>query len=241
MPYKNGYNVLPKLQDISGPIFEKEKDIFIEAKKQEVKKRRCYYEYNISNIQLATICNYISTATGLTGTFEDLAMKLREDIVIHCIDENTDWFAAGHVCFPSGWRPEEKIGKSFYEIHKDVPKMRLGSSRKIVEAMINSSPYERYVWTICFDKQISGHPDYPKKQFDIKNPSLFVKYERQCIIGFPEVNAALFTICQHFIEEKDLDKKILLQSLSEMSIEHIEYKNLQYSYSDVISYLKESL
>jgi hypothetical protein len=241
MPYQKGYDVLPKLEPLSGPIFDnKDKDIFLAAKNKEAKDRACCFYYNIEQNKINHVCDFISSETGLKGNFEQLAMQLKEDIIIHCMDESSDWFAAGHVCFPSGWKPENRIGQSFYEIHKNVPKMRLSASRKIVEAMIYSSPYERYVWTIAFDKTLSDYPSNPKKQFDINNPEIYVKYERQCIIGFPKINSALFTICQNFIEEKDIDKSALLKSLLEMSGEHILYKNLQYSYSDVIAYLRKS-
>jgi hypothetical protein len=240
MPYQNGYDVLPKLGKLSGPIFNDDKALFLQEKRKAIQKQQCFFEHNCTEEIRQVVSNYISVQTGLQGSFDQIALQLREDLVVHRIDDNQDFVCLAHICFPSNWHPEEKIGKSFVEIHQDVPLMRLDNSKKLVEAMIYKSPYERSVWTIIFEYSINGHPIYQKKEFDIKNPEIYVRWERQIIIGFPEIKAVLFVICQNIIEENDINKNALYQSLKNMKREHILYKGLDKSYDNVLKYLKET-
>lgn len=244
--YFQGYSVLPKLLPLNGTVLEfpeEHKDI-LALKQDALQQQQCYFEHDLDPIAEFHICEYIRWIQGFKfqeehalSNFQQIGPCLREDIAIHCIDDKKDWLAAAHICFPSGWLPEEKIGKSFQEIHESIPGMRLSNSRKMVEAMINSSPYERYVWTVIFEERINSHPRFPKKPFDLKNPVLFVKYERQIIIGFPECSAALFTICQHLIPEDKIHKPALKKALEGMTPEQLVYKGLGGSYVDLLQHL----
>ena len=124
-------------------------------------------------------------------TLDGLAMQIQEDLAI-VRARGRDWVAAVHACFPSGWRPEEKVGQPFAALHRVVPGMKLDNSAQIVEAMIRSGPFERYAWGVQFEPRMDGHPSHPKAPFDPTAPRIFVKVERQVTIGFPEHDAALF-------------------------------------------------
>lgn len=238
MPYKQGYNVLPKLGKLNGSYFELDKAEFIKEKQKAIKNQACSFRHNYTKEIEETICDFISQQTGCVGNFDELALQLKEDLVVHRFEKDKDWVCMSHVCFPSNWFPEKQIGKSFFEIHQPVPLMRLDNSDKLVQAMIHSSPYERSVWTVIFERCINGHPIYPKKDFDSKNPEIFIRWERQVIIGFPQIESALFTIGQNIIEEDDIDKKALYLSLKNMKTEHIKYKGLEKSYEDLLTYLQ---
>lgn len=248
-PYKNGYSVLPKLLPLNGSPFNScsfnnfpvSNAKFAEQKKLAVERQKCYVEHDLDPICEDAICEYIRAKNKISGSFQELAMQLNEDIVIHCLDEKRDWMAAGHVCFPSGWLPEEKVGKSFLEIHSDIPGMRLDNSRKLVEAMIHSSPYERYVWGVYFEERINGHPSLPRKRFDIHDPQVFIRWERQVIIGFPAHSAALFVIGQNLISESQIDVLPLMTALHRMTIEQRIYKGINEDFDDLMRYLHTKL
>ena len=240
-PYKDGYSVLPKLLPLNGSPFSPQSIKFYEQKSYAVERQKCYVECDLDPICEDAVCEYIRAEMKIKGNLQELAMQLNEDIVIHCLDEKRDWMAAGHVCFPSGWLPEEKVGKSFQEIHADIPGMRLENSRKLVEAMINSSPYERYVWGVYFEERINGHPYWPKKRFDIHNPQVFIRWERQSIIGFPAHSAALFVIGQNLIPETQIDILPLMTALSRMTTEQRVYKGINEDFDDLMRYLQTKL
>ena len=159
-------------------------------------------------------------------TFENIAMQIQEDIAILRIKEDKNWLAAGFICFPSGWRPEEKIGQYFDEMHGPVPGMNLAASQKIAESMVHNGPFERFVWSPIFEETINGHPKHKRAKFDVKNPCVHVRVERQLIYGFPEFDASLFVIRQWLIHEDDLDRAALADSIQGMSWNEKKYKGL---------------
>ncbi|MGE0609833.1 MAG: heme-dependent oxidative N-demethylase subunit alpha family protein [Pirellulales bacterium] len=243
-PYRDGYSVLPKLKPLTGPVFDEQLPRFLQAKQEAALHQPCYFESDLDPARGLRIGEYIRQTVGgdfqrrhAHGGLRQMGQDLREDIAIHCLDGNRDWLAAAHVSLPSGWLPQDKIGKSFAEVHREVPGMRLDISRKMVEAMIYSSPYERYVWTVIFEDRINGHPRIPRQPFNAAAPQLFVRYERQVIIGFPDLSAALFVICQHLIPEASIDKPALRQALAGMTPEQRIYKGFDDSYPDLMRYL----
>lgn len=70
------------------------------------------------------------------STFDALAMQVAEDLNVLALAEGgSNWLCAMHVCSPSTWRPEEKIGKDFFGIHSPVPQS---------EAMLRASRGRSY-------------------------------------------------------------------------------------------------
>lgn len=244
--YKNGYSVLPKLNKLGNSVVFQgtgwDIDRFEQEKIDALKHQQCFLEHNITPEIYEAVNNFIVNSQYWFPTppltFSNLAMQCQEDLAIHRMDDSKDWLAAAHICFPSGWLPEEKIGKSFEEIHSPIPGMNLKTSRKLVETMIYSGPFDRYVWGVIFEDRINRHPRFPKKLFDINNPVLYVTIERQVIVGFPEHKAALFVIRQFLIKESDIDKPALLKSLEGMTPEQITYKGIESSYSSLLSHLR---
>ena len=192
----------------------------------------------------AAVCGFLvehyPTPLELPHDFRSIAMQIREDLVIHRLDETRDWMAVGHVCSPSGWRPERKIGRPLAEIHAPVAGMDLRNSRKLVESMIYSGPFERYVWSILFEGRMNGHPSRPKKPFDPADPQVWVKVERQVTVGFPEHQAALFILAQSLIPEPEIDKPALVRGLRQMTHDQRGYKCLATCFDPLVEYLMSS-
>lgn len=238
--YKDGYNTLPNLKKINfEDVFEKDhkESVFIQKEKKEALENQNYFfEFN-NNKNFYEICfDFILKyyPFNLKGSnYLDVAKEIDEDLIIHSIYEDKDYASSIHVCLPSHWLPEDKIGKSFYEIHKSIP-MNLNNSDKLVSAIM-SGCFERFVWSLVFEKKYNSHPRFQRKFFDPKNPKLFIKIERQVTVGFKKF--CLFILRQYLIDEKDIDKSALSIALKGMTLEQKKYKGLE-NIDPILEYLQ---
>jgi hypothetical protein len=231
--YKKGYNTLPNLNKIGEEeVFEKEtQDCFaIQLEKKEaLANQNVFFEYNNNPKHYEISENWIvkNYPRKLKSTnFLEIAKETEEDFLIHKIDNEKDYLSSAHVCFASHWRPEDKIGKSFEEIHQPVP-MNLKNSKKLVYAMIHGGIFERFVWSVVYEKKYNFHPRFESKKFNPENPEVYIKVERQITVGFSEHNFCLFILRQYLIE--DIDKSILANVIENMSPEQKKYKGLNNS------------
>ena len=167
--------------------------------------------------------------------FDAVCSHIQEDV---CILQD-DQLVASHVCLPSWWSPEEKMGKSMKAMHKDVPGMDETSYEHIWNACLHKGPYIRYNWTLTDTPILNQHPSKNiGKEFDREN--LFLRLERQVLQGFPEVNAVLFLIRTYVGDVKTLEKKqrvALGDAVNEMTADELEYKGLTHCKENVVSYL----
>ncbi len=231
-PYRDGYSVLPGLHKLDNlPIFEKDEqyDYFMEEKKKACATQKVFLEHEINPAIYLKICNFIIAQVPWLKppfTFESLALQLQEDLVIHRYGHEKDWLAACHICFPSHWLPEEKIGRSLSLIHAPVPGMRLENSLKMVQSVIHHGPYYRFVWSPIFEKQINFHPSIQRMKFNPEKPVVYVKVERQVMIGFPEEEAFLFVLRQHLIEPQEIDYPALYKACNAMDEAQQKYKGV---------------
>jgi hypothetical protein len=185
------------------------------------------------------------------STLNDLALLVEEDICVVCTEDGRDWLAYAHICSPSHWRAEEKIGKSFFDVHEVIPGIE-GVNRvagKMVEAMVQKGPFVRFVWGVESDPRPNHHPDPPPGEDprmwdgrDFTKGEIWLRAERQVIWGLPEVNATIFTIkVSHTPGSEVLQRKELLDplitSLESMSLESREYKGLASGWDSLMSLL----
>lgn len=241
--YKKGYSTLPNLRKISKEeVFEKDKkdsiDIQIE-KSEGLKNQEYFFEHN-NKEKFYRLCeefileNYPVKLK--SGNYLEIAKEIDEDLIIHRIDGEKDYMCSAHIVFASHWLPEQKIGTSFEDIHKPVP-MNLKNSKKLVEAIIGNSIFERFVWSVIYEKKYNFHPRFKEKKFEPNNPQVHVKVERQVTVGFPEEKFCLFILRQYLISEEELDKPLLIKAIEEMNEEQRRYKGLE-NCSQLLSYLK---
>jgi hypothetical protein len=244
--YKKGYSTLPNLNKISElDVFEKDtsdSDNILVEKKEALLNQNVFFECDHDPLHYE-ICedwilkNYPRRLIG--KKYLDIAKETEEDFLIHRIKEDKDYLSSAHVCFASHWKPEDKIGKSFDEIHSPVP-MNLKNSKKLVHAMIHNGIFERFVWSIVYDNKYNFHPRFNHKKFDKEKPEIFIKIERQVTVGFSEHNFCLFILRQYLVEEKDIDKKILTSIIESMTPEQKKYKGLAEA-EELICFLKKSI
>jgi len=177
--------------------------------------------------------------------FDAIVSQVQEDIVICQLDDKDDYMSLIHLCSPSYWSATEKIGKNFAQIHHPVAGMEkiLTNYRIILDAIIKKGDFYRFAWGINLDNKLNHHPDKldEEKIFNKNNSQLFIRVERQTLIGFKNVNSILFTIKTYYQNVLDLDKNqinLLNKSLLSMSIETLKYKKIENDLSNISDYLK---
>lgn len=190
--------------------------------------------------------------------FDALACQVAEDAaVIVRQPDGTDRAVAIHLCAANHWGARDKIGQSFFAIHQVVPGMEPVNerARQIVSAMIDRGPFVRFVWGVASDTRLNHHPQPPPgvetaqwqgRRFDRDDPQLFVRVERQVLIGLPEVDAALFLIRPSFLDgdrvRADGELNRALQSgLASMTHEQAQYKGVAEIRQDIIDWLAAGL
>jgi hypothetical protein len=172
--------------------------------------------------------------------FDALCCQVQEDIAIFQLAGDADYLSAIHLCSPNHWAPGEKIGKPFTAIHAPVPAMErtLLHYRKMLEAIVHSlHPATRFAWGIATDTRLNHHPQPPpdvdhlewKGRKNSEDTTWYIRSERQNLIGFPDVNAFLFTIRTYFYGINELsatEKEKLFLAIKSMSKETLLYKGL---------------
>lgn len=227
-PYKQGYNVLPALEKLEEKPFDK--DIFynhyIEEKRKALKTQKVFLYQDCDHRILYALKDFVKENAPWVEapyTLNNIAMQVQEDIAIHRIRDGRDWLAATHICFPSGWRPEKKIGRPLNEIHAPIPGMNLNNGYKLAEAASQRGPFRRFVWSPIYERKINFHPDLPKKPFDSNNPVILVKVEKQITWPLPELNAFFFILRQYIVEP---DLPALFKACDEMNDDERRYKGV---------------
>lgn len=172
---------------------------------------------------------------GLDG----LSMFIQEDIAVLQLDKRGgNRLSFLHVCMPSGWAPEEKIGRPFDEVHAPVPHIEPLSAKQdsIARLMVNATKGAvRFAWTITDDPALNHHPhrdrsiDHPTPLPDHPAGEPLLRVERQVIWGFPKRRAALFLIRTYLYPFESLASPVrsaLSLAVSGMSDASLRYKNM---------------
>jgi len=257
-PYTQGYNVnsglYPLNQDFgNGLIDQKFFQIDDNLKIQQSVK------YNILDSQVCTACAYGKDYTkedqqfiadfikdkiaeeypdivNLPKHLDALMMRVQEDLVI--FNAQTDRLCYFHVCFPNNWDPMNALNKDFKQIHSKVPGMNLDKADGFRRTILNNGPFQRFVWDVIFENRLNFHPDIHRKQFNLEDPVVYIKIERQVIKGFVDRGLVLLFIKQYLIPFDNIKKKELLSTLKGMTKEQLKYKELDKSVDNLISYLE---
>ena len=186
------------------------------------------------------------------AVLDALACQVQEDLAIVAITpERGHWLAAVHVCFPNGWAPGEKVGRSFAAVHEPVAGMAEMNRRGEEFANIMTRATDglvRFAWGVTFDDRLNHHPDKPRTPFDPSNPRAFLRVERQTIFGLPprgtrnDRGASLFTIRTYLYDLHDVRRDPamrdpLVAALLSMTPESRTYKGLDESFDALVSWL----
>jgi hypothetical protein len=181
--------------------------------------------------------------------FDALCCQVPEDIaVVRRASDRGDWIAALHLCAPSHWAAEAKIGRSFIDAHAPVPGFGkvAAAAAALTEACIARGPFVRFTWGISFDDRLNAHPEPPPggapPRWDGESP-LFLRVERQVLWGLPAVDAFLFAIRVYVYDARSLrddreQREALVAALRSMSPESQRYKSVADRFDDVLAWLE---
>ncbi len=176
----------------------------------------------------------------LALAFRNLSLTIQEDFtLLSQAEDGTDRLVLASVCFPSGWRPEALIGRSFRFIHDPIPEFEAVSekSAQLIRAMVERGPYVRFVWTVTADPRLDHHPDHaPRDAWTPDSPGL-VRIERQVTIPFPEARGSLFlirTYLRPFAHLTTSERADLKAALSQMPASILEYKGLSAGLPEIL-------
>lgn len=204
-------------------------------------------------------CSQVKS-TPYISAFDAVCAQIQEDVAVMSVDdEGNNWLSAIHLCSPSHWAAEDKIGKTFSEIHAPVPgieKMNRASS-SLVDAIINKGPYVRFVWGFGTDQRLNHHPIPPPgvalegwrgRTFRLIPGSaespFSLRVERQVLFGLPAVKSSVFTIRTYFIDGEEIrsrptERALLRSGLLSMTPESRTYKGLADCMGEVVAWLDE--
>ncbi|WP_417848644.1 heme-dependent oxidative N-demethylase subunit alpha family protein [Thalassoglobus sp.] len=245
-PYRDGYSVLPRLRKIPREeIFRyepshfqrclTEKKLARESQIFEVEQR---LNDNLREAVRVFLLQEYPIPLNPAASLGEVVEQMQEDVVIHALEGEDDWMAYGHVCLPSSWRPEEKIGQHLRSLHTPIPGINLNNSSQLVETMVHHGPFERFIWSVVFDDRLNFHPDIPKTPFDVNKPTVYVKVERQVTVGFPEQFGGLFLLSESLLNEDEIDRPALANSIRKMNDAELEYKGLIDCAAELVNWLE---
>jgi hypothetical protein len=183
--------------------------------------------------------------------FDDLAMRVCEDLAITCVrfgpdgSVAEDWLAAAHVCMPSGWNPREMVGRSFAQVHRTVQVasarhflLQDGKVKDYVGQMLGcTQPHVRFIWTVqCGDarnrnpRTRTPMPGFARDSHTGRTNAYF-RVERQTVTGFAEAGASLFTIRTYLYPLDDVvadpSRRVALRGAIDAMPQRVrEYKGL---------------
>ena len=201
-----------------------------------------------------------SEAAPFASAFDALCMQFECDLAVMRAEgekqDFRDWLASIHLCAPSHWAAEDKIGLPFTAIHAPIPHIQKvnAAAESLVRAMIHRGPYVRFVWGFATDDRLNHHPEPPPghdaatwrgRSFDAnREPSPFLlRVERQLTWGIPSVNAALFGIHVSFIEgtairDNARERELFTSALRSLSPASRVYKSVEGSLDHVLAWLE---
>lgn len=164
---------------------------------------------------------------------EGLSLSIQEDFAVMVDQAGTGLSAAVlSVCFPSGWDPKEKLGRSMLALHEPVAdNQRLQSAMGAISAAIcTKGPFVRYVWTLTGDGARARRPGVDSTAYLSSADQLWFRCERQVTVPL-NGKAVLFLIrvliapLRQILTSADRLNQ-LVSALQSMSPEMLAYKNL---------------
>lgn len=195
------------------------------------------------------------------SAFDALCCQIQEDFAVMSREGERDWLSAIHLCSPSHWAAEDKVGKNFFDIHVPVPGIEKlnRAAASFVDAMIRKGPYFRFVWGFGSDRRLNHHPTPPSGVSGAEwkgrtfmpdaaaagQSPFILRVERQVLFGLPEVDAGIFTIRVSFIDGEEIrrdpvQRELLRSALLSMTPPSRVYKGLDQCMDQVIAWLDKA-
>lgn len=220
----NHFTIANNIEKLSGSIFEIDEQYneYI-SQKRKLKTHQPQHLFRLRPRQILAVNRFVQTELNKPHLFLSAILpEIQEDIAIISFENGKDWLSYCHVSFPSGWKPEEVIGKSFQEIHKNIPGFVYNPN---LPKILMSGRYQRTVWSPIFENKLNQYPGN-SRPFTIDKPEFYLKIERQVTVGFPAEGCFLFVMRQYIFDESCIDFKVLCNTIWNMSSIQKQYKNI---------------
>lgn len=140
--------------------------------------------------------------------FDALACQVVEDFAVITLDPTTgkDEATLLHLCAPSDWSTEWAFGKSFGEIHEKVRRgngnLVIPNPSGMVQGLIKLQEPVQRVGSVSFrpSNLVNRHLKYVPPDVWTWGPEqkAFVRFERQVVVPFPEINSFLLIIRSYY-------------------------------------------
>ena len=222
---KTPYTTGPNMVRNTGPVFISPPDQkIIQSKKLELERYSTDLWAQSENVEkiiskAAEYCNVY------TDNIVDLALRLEEDIAVM----HQGRLAAICFCFPSGFKPAERVGMLLGDIHKPVAdgELLVRASPGITRVMCEQPSFRRYVWTVTANPDLSNHPDNHKNTVPTAIDDLYFRCETQTTARVND-DSSLFFVKVDVVPLRTVWNQKILDSINSMSDAVLTYKNLHH-------------
>lgn len=237
----------------SGEIFERDDayEAEMECKRQCMAWDASYYCQWLSGSEEAQ--QEVAELTGLTGeaTIREAGDRVQEDLLV--LDPNQPGLplVAGHLCFANAWCLDDKLGRSFLEIHGPVPgfSSSIGpSSERLLLNLKQGRPVARLNWAVKSSGQLDltsrWDPQVAEWNREVTAANAgdhcWMRAERQTLSRLERSGMVLFTVHTYTQTVKSLSmeqKTNLLGVLRSCPEEMLRYKGIWPFHSQLIEWL----
>lgn len=179
--------------------------------------------------------------------------QVQEDLCVMDGNDPSSPLVAGHLCFPSGWCLDDKMGVSFLAIHGPVPLFaeKIGRPADLMMQRVKlGRPTARVNWTIHPSDRLNCAP-IMKKRYAFEHEGItpenageryYLRSEWQTFVRYPRTNAVLFTIRTRVIPLADAltdsdDARRLATLIRTMPPAMLDYKSLTRHAEMLLAYL----
>lgn len=173
-----------------------------------------------------------------------LSLAFAEDFaILDARDTRIAWLA---VALPSHWAPEEKVGRTFAEVHAPVADNALlvHAAEALSRLVAGPQRWERFVWTVTPHARLHAHPQRvaADRWTGVGVGDAWWRTERQTFIPVPGQLQAVFTIkveLQPLAEAIDSPRRAarLHDALASMSPAVLDYRGLTPVRDELLAWL----
>ena len=183
-----------------------------------------------------------------------IGRQVQEDLVLMGTEATGAMVCrAGHVCFPSQWSLQEKIGLTFPQIHEPVPGFAESAgpaSDRLLRGLKVGRPVERCGWSLLPTDRLDLAPSTREEWRHASEGAAsldpgdrcFFRIERQTLSRLPGTGGVLFTIRTYLAPLRELAadpfrRRRLLAVLQDIPASMRRYKDLEPYFLPVVQYL----
>lgn len=179
--------------------------------------------------------------------------QVQEDLLVMA-DDGADFpLVAGQLCFGGNWCLDDKLGRSFLDIHHPVPRFaaQLGRPSQLLLTRLKAErPVWRVNWSITAGNRLNAAPrfraatDALKRQVTPENAGqrCFLRVERQTLSRLSGAGGLLFTIHTYLqsmaaLSAQPAQARTLLGVLRTAPPEMLDYKGMTPFVEPLLAYL----